>query len=152
MGKIEVKTLKKIREETGAGIMEVKKALEQAQGNQVQAKKILAKLGREKAAKRQDKEVKAGRICAYIHSGDQVGAMVSLYSETDFVARSEELGRLGKELCLQVASMDPKTPKELLTQAYIRAPEKTVSALINEYSAKFKEKLSVKEFVRFSIK
>lgn len=149
---ITARQIKGLREKTGAGIMEVKKALEEAKGNETRAKEILKKKGLEKTAKRADKETAVGRVYAYIHNGGQVGAMITVYSETDFVARSEEFEKLCKELCLQIASMKPKNLKELLKQAYIRDPKKTVEELIQEYSAKFKEKIVVRALERFSIK
>lgn len=130
---ITAKQIKNLREESGVGIMEVKKALE-------------------KVAKRADKETAAGRVYAYVHNGGQVGAMIAVYSETDFVARNEEFEKLCKELCMQIASMAPKTLKELLKQSYIRDPKKTVEELIQEYSARFKEKIVVKALERFSVK
>lgn len=93
-----------------------------------------------------------GRVYAYIHNGGQVGAMIAVYSETDFAARSDEFEKLCHELCLQIASMDPKNIKALLKQAYIRDPKKTVEELIQEYSVKFKEKIVVKAFERISVK
>jgi len=94
----------------------------------------------------------AGRVYAYIHNGGQVGAMVAVMSETDFAAQSAEFEKLCKELCLQIASMAPKNLKELLKQQYIRNPKKTVEDLIQEYSAKFKEKIVVRAFERFAVK
>lgn len=93
-----------------------------------------------------------GRVHAYVHHGAQVGAMIAVYCETDFVARSEEFEKLCQELCLQIAGMDPKNLKELLKQQYIRDPKKTIAELIQEYSAKFKEKIAVRAFERFSVK
>lgn len=93
-----------------------------------------------------------GRVHAYVHNGAQVGAMIAVYCETDFVARSEEFEKLCQELCLQIASMDPKNIKALLKQVYIRDSKKTVEELIQEYSAKFKEKIVVKALERFSVK
>ena len=78
--------------------------------------------------------------------------MVAVMSETDFAANSKEFEILCKELCLQIASMNPKNIKALLKQAYIRDPKKTVEDLIQEYSAKFKEKITIRTFERFSVK
>ena len=94
----------------------------------------------------------SGRIYAYVHNGGQVGAMIAVMSETDFAANSAEFEILCRELCLQIASMAPKDLKKLLKQAYIRDPKKTVAELIQEYSAKFKEKITVKALERFAVK
>jgi elongation factor Ts len=144
--------IKSLREKTGGGIMEVKKALEEAQGSETKAKAILIKMGRENAAKRQDKETSAGQVFSYIHSGGQIGSLVVLMSETDFVAKSTDFQKLGRELAMQVAAMGPKNLKELLGQPHIRDVKKTVNDLILEYSAKFKEKITVKALERFAVK
>jgi len=94
----------------------------------------------------------AGRVYAYVHNGGQVGAMIAVMSETDFAAKSAEFEVLCKELCLQITSMEPKNLKELLKQPYIRDPKKTIAGLIQEYSAKFKEKITIGAFERFSVK
>lgn len=94
----------------------------------------------------------SGRVYAYIHNGGQVGAMIAVMSETDFASKSVEFEVLCKELCLQIASMAPKNLKELLKQQYIRDPKKTVEKLIQEYSVKFKEKIMVRAFERFSVR
>lgn len=149
---ITAKQIKGLREKTGAGIMEVKKALEEARGNEVKAKEILKKKGLEKAAKRADKATGEGQVFSYVHAGGQIGSLVALMSETDFVAKSADFQKLGRELAMQVAAMGPKNLKELLVQPHIRDVKKTVSDLILEYSAKFKEKIEVKALERFSIK
>jgi len=93
-----------------------------------------------------------GRVYAYVHNGGQVGAMIAVMSETDFAANSAEFEILCKELCLQIASMNPKNIKALLKQAYIRDPKKTIAELIQEYSARFKEKIVVRALERFAVK
>ena len=150
--KITAKQIKSLRDETKAGIMDVKEALEEAKGNEKKALVVLKKKGLEKVKKRAGKEVSVGQVFAYIHSGGQVGAIVILLSETDFVSRSDEFAKLGKELAMQIASMAPKNLKELLAQTYIRDPKKKIDDLIIEYSAKFKEKIAVRAFERFSVK
>ncbi|MCX6817142.1 MAG: translation elongation factor Ts [Candidatus Beckwithbacteria bacterium] len=149
--KIKANQIKKIREETGAGVMEIKGALEEAKGSETKAKEILAKKGLEKVAKRADKDTKEGQIYAYVHSGGRVAAMVKILCETDFVSRSEEFQKLTKELTMQVASMDPKDIKDLLKQPYIRDAKKTVADLVNEMAAKCKERITVKEIARMSL-
>lgn len=151
MEKISAKDIKTLRQETGAGIMEVKKALEEAKGKLKQAKVKLKKLGLEKAGKRAGREAKEGRVYGYIHSGGRIGAMVKVMCETDFVAKSEEFEKLCKELAMQVASMEPKTEKELLNQTYIRDKDKKVKELVEELAGKVKEKIVVAEIVRLKL-
>jgi len=151
MTKVTSKEIKKLREATGAGIMEVKKALEETKGSEKQAKQILKKKGLEKVKKRADKATAEGQVCAYVHAGGRVGALVMVKCETDFVAKSEEFQNLCKELAMQVASMEPKDVKELLKQDYIRDPKKKVGDLVKETAAKVKENVVVEKIVRLSL-
>jgi len=78
-----------------------------------------------------------------------VGAMVRLSCETDFVAKTDEMAKLGKELAMQVASMNPDSVEELLKQDYLRDPKKTIEKLVKEVSGKTGENMRVSEIVRF---
>lgn len=149
--KISVDQIKKLREETGAPVAEIKKALEEARGDEKKAKEMLRKSGFERAVKKADREIKAGWIFSYIHHSGQIGAIVELGCETDFVARTDEFQNLGKELAMQVASMNPKDIKNLLSQGYIRQPEKTVEYLTKEVVAKTGENIQVKDFQRLEV-
>jgi len=151
MTKITAKEIKKLREATGAGIMEVKKALEEAKGDEKKAKQILKKKGVEKLKKRAGKATAEGQVCAYVHNGGRVGAMVMVKCETDFVGRSDEFQSLCKELAMQVASMEPKNVKELLGQQYIRDSKKKVGDLVKETAVKVKENVVVEKIVRLSL-
>ena len=100
--------IKKIREKTGAGVVDVKKALDEAQGNEEKAIEILRKKGQAKAVKKAGREAKEGIIVSYIHSNKRVGAMVKLLCESDFVAMNSEFQELGKDIAMHVTAMDPK--------------------------------------------
>ncbi len=100
--------IKKIREQTGAGIMEVKKALEEAAGDEAKAVEILRKKGKEKAMKKSERTAGEGVVAAYIHSNERVGAMVKLLCETDFVARNEEFKSLARDIAMHITAMNPK--------------------------------------------
>lgn len=143
--------IKKLREDTGAGVMEAKKVLEEAKGEIEKAKELLMKKGFEKVEDKADREAKAGLIYAYIHSNNRVGAMIELNCETDFVAKNREFKKLAKEIAMQVASMEPENVEELLEQKYIRDQEKTVKALIAEKVNKLKEKIKINRFVRYEL-
>lgn len=143
--------IKHLRATAGVGIMEAKKALTQAGGNEAKAKQLLRAWGAEALAGRQDKPVAAGRIFAYVHPGGQIGAMVAVNTETDFVANSAECESLCRELCLQIAAMDPKDPETLLSQEYIRDPKKTIADLVTEYSVRFKEKVVIRALARLAV-
>lgn len=149
--KVTITEIKKLREATGAGIVDVKKALVQAKGNSQKAKKLLTKWGVKKADKRKNKKTSEGLVEAYVHSGGRVGAMVMVKCETDFVANSDDFVSLCKELSLQVAAMNPKNVKELLAQDYIRDPKKKIDDLVKETAAKVKEKIVVDQIVRLSL-
>jgi elongation factor Ts len=111
MASIDAKTVNDLRLETGAGMMDCKRALEEAGGDRNKAKEIIKKKGLEKAeniaAKGAGSAVKEGRIGTYIHSTGKVGAMVELTCDTDFVAKNEEFMTLMKELAVAVAAFDP---------------------------------------------
>lgn len=103
----ELDEIKRLRALTHASIAECKHALEEAGGNFEKAMEILKRKGFAKAAKKAERAVGPGIVEAYIHPGGQVGAMIEVRCETDFVARNAEFKKLAHELCLQVASMAP---------------------------------------------
>ncbi|KKS42526.1 elongation factor Ts [Candidatus Kuenenbacteria bacterium RIFCSPLOWO2_12_FULL_42_13] len=101
--------VQKMRTQTGAGIMDIKQALEEANGDENQALEILRKKGRKIAAKKQaERTAKDGIVEAYIHAGGKIGSMVLLACETDFVAKNTEFKALAKEIAMQVAAMKPE--------------------------------------------
>ena len=99
--------IKALREKTGVGIVDVKKALEEAGGDEEQALRILRESGAAKAVKKTDRETKEGIIATYLHGNGRIGAMVKLYCETDFVARNEDFQSLGRDVAMHVAAMNP---------------------------------------------
>lgn len=108
MAEITAKMVKELREATGAGILETKKALEAAGGDFEKAVDILREKGAARAAKRGGREANEGVIQMYAHPGGRVGVMVELNCETDFVARNENFQQLAHDLALQIAAMSPK--------------------------------------------
>ena len=143
--------IKKLREETSAGVMETKKALEDADGDFAKAKKLLCGWGVAKATKKSEREAAEGLVATYVHATGKIASLVELFCETDFVARTEDFQKLSKELAMQVAATDPQDVDELFNQDYIREPSKTVQDLINEVLAKVGENIKVGRFVRFEI-
>ena len=117
---VDAKLVKTLREMTGAGILECKKALEETNGNLEEAVELLRKRGIAKAAKKAGRETKEGIIHAYIHAGGRVGVLLELNCETDFVAKNEVFKELANELALQIAAMRPQyvsrdtVPKEVI--------------------------------------
>src|SRR5947209_12876590 len=100
--------IKRLREETGAGVMEAKRALQDANGDLTKAKKLLEQRGAAGAQKRAGRATVNGVVEPYIHAGGQIGVIVELDCETDFVARAPEFRELAHEIAMQVAATDPR--------------------------------------------
>src|SRR5882672_10973065 len=100
--------IQELREQTGAGIMDCKKALEESHGNMEKAKNWLRDRGVALAAKKGGRMAKEGLIGSYIHAGGKLGVLVELNAETDFVARTDDFQQLLKELCMQIAAAAPR--------------------------------------------
>ncbi|HNY04741.1 MAG TPA: translation elongation factor Ts [Candidatus Woesebacteria bacterium] len=146
-----IELVKKIRNETGLGVMEIKTALEEAKGDEKKAKEILKAKGFEKAEKRAERETHQGIVATYTHSTGKIGVMVELLCETDFVAKNEDFLSVAKDLCLQVAAMNPKNIKELLEQEFIKDPTLKIKDLVTALNSKFGENIKVGRMERFEI-
>lgn len=158
--------IKALRELTGAGIMDSKRALEEAGGDIKRAQDILREKGIASAAKKSDRETEQGIIESYIHSGGRIGAMVEANCETDFVARTEDFKALAHDIAMQVAAMNPRfideseipdgddvDPQEscLLQQPFIKDPGMTIDELVKELIGKLGENIRIRRFSRFSL-
>jgi len=148
---VSTEQIKKLREETSAPVMEIKRALEEAGGDEEKAKAILREKAVTRAEKKKGREAGNGVVFTYTHPGGKVGVILELRCETDFVARTDVFQNLGKELVLQIASMDPESVEELLDQDYIRETEKKVSDLIGEASGTLGEHVRIERFTRYAI-
>ncbi len=135
--------IKELREETGAGIMDVRKALTESDGDTKKAKEWLEKKGMKRAEDKSERETEAGYVFSYVHFNGKVGSLVKLACETDFVAKTEDFQNLGKEIAMQVASMKPATVDELLKQDYLRDSSKTIESMIKLISGKTGENIRV---------
>ena len=126
--------IKKIREQTGAGMVDVKKALDESQGDEVKAIEILRKNGQAKALKKSDREAKEGVIGSYTHSNNKICAMVKLYCETDFVARNEEFKELAKDIAMHISAMNPKflNPEDVSNEIIEKEKEIWIEQLKSE--------------------
>ena len=100
--------VKALREKTGGGIVEVKKALDEANGDEARAIEILKKRGEAKALKKTDRTAGEGIVASYIHSNQRVGTLLTLLCETDFVGRNEEFQELARDLAMHVTAMAPR--------------------------------------------
>ncbi len=158
--------IRELRDKTGAGIMDAKRALEQAEGDSSKAEELLREKGLASAAKRSGRAASEGVVESYIHSGGRIGAMVELNCETDFVARTDDFKGLAKNLAMQVAAMSPRfvdreavtedagdvSDEELLMeQDYIREPGVKISDLVKQLAAKTGENVVIGRFSRFEL-
>jgi len=105
---ISAKLVKDLREKTGLGMMDCKKALQETEGDLEKAVEYLRKKGALKAAKREGRATSEGRIASYIHSNAKIGVLVELKCESDFVAKTDQFATLAKDLCMQVAASAPR--------------------------------------------
>lgn len=142
--------IQELREKTGAGVMDCKKALTEAKGDFDKAAQIIQERGLSKIEKRAGRETKAGIIHSYVHGG-RIGVLVDVRAETDFVVRSEPFQQLVHEIAMHIAAMAPKDVEELLKQPYVRDEKRTVQDLVNEVSAKTGEKIQVNTFYRIEL-
>jgi elongation factor Ts len=143
--------VKRLREETGAGVMDCKRALDESKGDFEKAKGLIKERGLAKAKEKSDREANEGVVEAYVHAGGRIGAMVELSSETDFVARNPDFRGLAKEIAMQVAAMDPTNVDQLLEQPYIRDSSKTIGELVTGIAATTGENVRVNRFKRFEL-
>ena len=143
MTAITVDQIKELREETGAGIMDVRKALTESNGDVKAAKAWIEKKGLKRAEEKSERTTEAGYVFSYVHFNGKVGAIIKMACETDFVAQTEEFQNLGKEIAMQVASMKPETVDELMKQDYLRDSSKTIEGMVKLLSGKTGENIKV---------
>jgi len=159
-------TIRTLREQTGAGILDCKQALEASGGDMAKAAEALRKKGFAQVAKRASNATSQGLVEAYIHTGGRVGALVELGCETDFVARTAEFRDLAHNLAMQVAAMSPAYVDEsqvagddqrprsqtiLLNQPFIKDSSRTVSDIVQELAAKVGENVRIIRFSRLAL-
>jgi elongation factor Ts len=162
---ISAKLVKELRERTGAGMMECKKALVEAKGNLPEAEIILRKHGIASASKKSTRTTRQGIIGSYIHPGAQLGVLVEVNCESDFVARTDDFQGLVKDLAMQIAAADPQfirredvTPSALEKERDIQRgraaqegkPEKMIDKIVEGRMNKFYEEVCLYEqpFIR----
>lgn len=170
---VPLERIKELREMTSCGVLECKKALEEANGDFDKAKEILQERGMELAASKKDRATKAGRVEAYVHLGSQIGVLVEVNCETDFVARSEDFCTFTKDLALQITASVPRYIRKediprhvlerqpdpeifvktncLMNQVFIKNPQLTIQDYFNQLVAKIKENISIRRFVRYQV-
>ncbi len=121
----QMEQIKALREKTGAGIVDVKKALDEAGFDDTLAIEILRKRGQDKAMKKSDRETHEGMVISYVHSNGRIGVLVKLYCETDFVARNEEFLEFGRDIAMHIAASAPQfvKPEEVPAEAVAKEQE-----------------------------
>ncbi len=139
--------IKSLRGKTGAGVMDVKKALDEAGGNEEKALIFLKKQGLSKAEKKSQRETTQGLVDSYVHLG-RIGVLVEVNCETDFVSRNEDFKNFVHEIALQVAQSSVKDANALLKDEYFRDPGKTVDDLLREIIVKTGENVKIKRFAK----
>jgi elongation factor Ts len=168
---VEISTakVKELRDQTGAGIMDCKRALQEAEGDAGKAAEILRQQGLARAAKKSERMTGQGVIDSYIHGGGRIGSMVEVNCETDFVARTDDFKRLVRDLAMQVAATNPKAvgnepdlqvgngegqvaeEEVLLRQPFIKDPSISVEDLVKNSIAKLGENVVIRRFARFEL-
>lgn len=150
--------IKELRELTGAGMMEVKAALDEGGGDKDKAVEILRKKGALKMGKKADRVTKEGIVETYIHPGSRVGALVEVNCETDFVARTEDFKQLAKDIALHVAASNPlyvkiedvpaevvEKEKEIYKEQIKGKPEEVAGKILEGKLAKYYEEVCLME-------
>ncbi len=161
--KASVADIRAIRSETGAGVMDIKRAIEDAEGDLDKARELLGQRDSQFSAKRAERETREGLVTAYVHPGRPLGALLELNCETDFVARTEDFTSLARDIAMHIAAMGPtrisddedQDPDDdgpaLLTQPWFRDGSQTVEQVIQAVIAKLGENIQVGRFSRFEI-
>lgn len=189
-------SVKELREKTGAGMLDCKKALEEANGDLTKAAEILREKGLSAAANKAGRIATEGVVESYIHGGGRIGVLVEINCETDFVAKTDSFKEFARDIAMQIAAANPQfvrredVPQDaldkereilknqalnegkpanivekmvegrmskfyeeycLLEQPFIKDPDKTISALLNEKIATIGENISIRRFVRYEL-
>lgn len=158
-------SIKRLRERSGAGINDVKRALEASEGDEERAFDLLRKEGKKIAQKKADRVTREGVVGSYVHTDKKIAALVSVACETDFVARNETFRAFAHDLALHVAAMSPTylskndipAPEEyvaehcLLDQPFVKDATQTIQELLDAMTAKLGEKIEIRQFVRFTL-
>lgn len=146
---ISASMVKDLREKTGAGMMDCKKALTETNGDMEKAIEYLREKGITKAAKKSSRIAAEGLVLAYVTEDGKIGSAVEVNSETDFVAQNAEFRSFVEALAKQVALKSPKDVDDLMKQEFIDEAGKTVSEALIEKVAKIGENINIRRFVRF---
>lgn len=142
--------IKRLREATNAGVMECKKALDDAGGDFDKAIQLINERGIVRAESKAHRSAGAGMLKSYIHNG-RVGVLLQIHAETDFVLKSDPFQELAGDVAMHIAAMSPETVEELLAQPFVKNESITISDLIKGTTAKVGENIKVERFCRYEI-
>lgn len=148
---VSMEDIKKLREETGAGVMDAKKALDEANGDYTKAKELINANSLLKAQKKSDRTAGEGVIACYVHTGGKIASMVQLSCETDFVAKTDDFKALAYEIAKQVCAISYEDVESVLNDVYIKDPSLKIADLITQAVGKMGEKIELIRFVRYSV-
>ena len=142
--------IKSLRDQTGAGVMDAKRALEEAGGDIVKAIEIIQKKGLVKAEKRIERVTGAGLIVPYIHN-DRIGVLLDIRCETDFVAHTDDFRQLAHNIAMHIAAMNPSNIEALLMEPFIKDQGISIENLIKGVIAKVGENIRVEKFCYYAL-
>ncbi|HZT06598.1 MAG TPA: translation elongation factor Ts [Chloroflexota bacterium] len=162
--------VKELREKSGAGVMDCKRALVEADGDLDRAAALLRQRGLAQVAKRAGREATEGIVDAYIHAGGKIGVIVEVNCETDFVARTPDFRALAHDIAMQIAATNPPSVGDaegdgegggesagstedlpLLSQPFIKDPKRTVADLVRDTAARTGENIVIRRFTRYEL-
>lgn len=147
----EIDKIKSLREATGLSFGQIKKALDEAGGDEAKAVEVLKTYGAAMAEKKSSRAATEGIVESYIHGNKKVGVLMELLCETDFVARNEEFRALAHDIAMHIAAMHPADEQELLSQPFIKDPNATIKSLIESAVGKLGENIRLGKFVLFEL-
>ena len=170
---VSVEDIRELREMTSCGVIECKKALEEARGDMKKAKEILKQKGVELAARKGTRTAKEGRVEAYVHLGSKIGVLLEVNCETDFVAKNEDFCRFTKDVAMHIAAASPKYLRKedvptdilkkesdaeaflkshcLLEQIFIIDQTMTIQDYLNSLISKTGENIVISRFIRYKV-
>jgi elongation factor Ts len=147
---IDIAQIKRLKDLTGVGLTDAKKALEESGGDFDKALTAMRQKGLTRAEKRAEHEARAGLIGSYNHDG-RIGVLVEVNCETDFVARNEIFTDLVKDLTMHIAASEPADVAELLEQPFVKNPDQTVADLVKDRAARLGENIVIRRFSRLAL-
>ncbi|MBU6389325.1 translation elongation factor Ts [Patescibacteria group bacterium] len=150
MANYTLQDITELRELTGMGLSDIKKALEEAEGDRSKALEALRKRGASIMEKKSERTAGEGLIEAYVHGG-RTGVLVEINCETDFVSRGELFKEFAHDIALQIASMAPENVEELLAQTYIKDSKLTIADYLRDTTGKLGEKIVITRFIRYGL-